>query len=496
VEEKIIERADRKLFLDAAVVQQGRLAEQHTSLEKGELMKMVRFGADQILSSTGGTYTDKEIDALIAEGEERTAEMNLKLETDARHNLADFSLLADDGGPDTFSFDGKNYRGADKRGGNFINLPQRERKRTYAENAVSQDTAGMKQHAADAAAKKRKKGPVVHDFQLFEMKALDSIREKEKNLAIQKEHHVKTISDIRKQAVDAPALGSGVAKGQSKEELLQLADQMESHLNDFELSEKDQTRRTELYAEGFPDWSRKDFKAFCTALENAGRYDFASISRDVMQETGKDLREIQRYFVAFWLNYRRINDWEKVLERIERGEKKIQRLRQIRDAIQEKVERHLEETFGPIYAKRKDEIDRIPTVAELLHVSWPKMKVVYGQGVGAKGYQEEEDAFLICMMYRHGYGAAERIRIEIRRAWQFRFDWYFKSRSAVEIQKRCDMIVKVVERENEDVRKKEEEEGNNQAQMAESMVAKGTLRAVPEDSAVAQGAASSPLSVS
>jgi SWI/SNF-related matrix-associated actin-dependent regulator of chromatin subfamily A member 5 len=43
VEEKIIECADRKLFLDAAVIQQGRLAEQHKSLEKDELMKMVRF---------------------------------------------------------------------------------------------------------------------------------------------------------------------------------------------------------------------------------------------------------------------------------------------------------------------------------------------------------------------------------------------------------------------------------------------------------------------
>lgn len=43
VEEKIIERADRKLFLDAAVIQQGRLAEQHNSLEKDDLMKMVRL---------------------------------------------------------------------------------------------------------------------------------------------------------------------------------------------------------------------------------------------------------------------------------------------------------------------------------------------------------------------------------------------------------------------------------------------------------------------
>ena len=40
VEEKIIERADRKLFLDAAVIQQGRLAEQNQSLDKSELMKV------------------------------------------------------------------------------------------------------------------------------------------------------------------------------------------------------------------------------------------------------------------------------------------------------------------------------------------------------------------------------------------------------------------------------------------------------------------------
>merc|ERR1719356_2102484 len=53
VEEKIIERADRKLFLDAAVIQQGRLAEQNTTLGKDDLMKMVRFGADQILSGKG-----------------------------------------------------------------------------------------------------------------------------------------------------------------------------------------------------------------------------------------------------------------------------------------------------------------------------------------------------------------------------------------------------------------------------------------------------------
>jgi len=177
-----------------------------------------------------------------------------------------------------------------------------------------------------------------------------------------------------------------------------------------------------------------------------------------MNETGKERQEISRYFVAFWTNYQRVVEWPKILERIERGEKKILRLRQIRDAIQEKVERHLEDTFGPHFGDNGGDTEKpLPTVAEMLHYSWPKMKINYG-GNRAKGYTEDEDCFLICMMYRHGYGAAERIRMEIRRCWQFRFDWYFKSRNAADIQRRCDTLVKVIERENEEVRKKEEEE--------------------------------------
>jgi len=182
----------------------------------------------------------------------------------------------------------------------------------------------------------------------------------------------------------------------------------------------------------------------------------------VINETGKQRQEISRYFVAFWTNYQRIAEWPKILERIERGEKKILRLRQIRDAIQEKVERHLEDTFGPHFCEGGDKEKPLPSVAEMLHYSWPKMKINYG-GNRVKGYQDDEDAFLVCMMYRHGYGAAERIRMEIRRCWQFRFDWYFKSRNAQEIQKRCDTLVKIIERENEEVRKKEEEEDEEKA---------------------------------
>ena len=455
IEEKIIERADRKLFLDAAVIQQGRLAEQNSSLEKDELMKMVRFGADEILNGKGGRYTDEDIDALIARGEERTLEMEAKLQTDAKHNLANFSSLADDDtGRDTFSFDGKNYRESDKSTGNFINLPQRQRKRNYDLSAVVEANT-LKTHAAEAAAKKKRKGPALHDFQLFDLEKLNYYTKKENDLWNQKQEQLRTIKDIQNRALTAPAFGSGVASGNSREELLKMAAELTASLDTMKLTDEEEADKARLLAEGFPDWSRKDYRNFCTALERHGRYDFDAICRDVTNETGKDRAEIQRYFVAFFTHYTRIQEWPKILERIERGEKKILRLRQIRDAIQEKVERHLEETYGAFFSEQQKGTVSLPPVADLIYHSWQKMKINYGAGARARGYQEEEDAFLVCMMYRHGYGAAERIRMEIRRAWQFRFNWYFKSRSSQDIQKRCDVLIRTIERENNEMREKD-----------------------------------------
>lgn len=466
VEEKIIERADRKLFLDAAVIQQGRLAEQNTALGKNDLMKMVRFGADQILSGKEGTYTDEDIDALIAKGEEKTSEINAKLQTNAQHNLADFKLMDDtDGGKDTFSFDGKNYRDEGGTVGNFINLPQRQRKRNYDVNEYFRDamstggpSGGMKAHAADAASKKRKKGPALHDFQLFDRERLNAIAVRERELAAQKEDQIKLISELRARAKTATE--------HARQELLKQTAEMEGKLDEYKLSEAEKAEKHKLRQEGFPDWSKKDFKAFCTASERHGRFDFKSVADDVRNETGKDPKEIIRYFAAFWTNYRRIQDWKKILEKIQKGEKKILRLRQIRDAIQEKVERHLEDVFGTQFADLKG--GELPSINELIEHSWSKMTFNYGTGTKGRAYQEEEDAFLVAMMYCHGYGAAERIRMAIRRAWQFRFDWYFKSRSAQEIQKRCDVLVKIIEKENDDIREEMKKKAQEEAQAAES----------------------------
>ena len=109
IEEKVIERAYKKLALDALVIQQGRLAEQKsedifaykflllitfemhmkslteddvmhdTAVNKDELLQMVRFGAEMVFSAKDSTITDEDIDRIIAKGEEATAELDAKM---------------------------------------------------------------------------------------------------------------------------------------------------------------------------------------------------------------------------------------------------------------------------------------------------------------------------------------------------------------------------------------------------------------------------------
>nr|GMC90431.1 ISWI chromatin-remodeling complex ATPase CHR11 [Ipomoea batatas] len=76
IEEKVIERAYKKLALDALVIQQGRLAEQK-AVNKDELLQMVRFGAEMVFSSKDRTITDEDIDRIIAKGEEAALQLNL-----------------------------------------------------------------------------------------------------------------------------------------------------------------------------------------------------------------------------------------------------------------------------------------------------------------------------------------------------------------------------------------------------------------------------------
>jgi hypothetical protein len=69
---QVIEKAYKKLRLDALVIQQGRLTQNASKVGKDDLLSMVKYGAEQVFSSEPAKITDEDIDAIISKGESHT----------------------------------------------------------------------------------------------------------------------------------------------------------------------------------------------------------------------------------------------------------------------------------------------------------------------------------------------------------------------------------------------------------------------------------------
>jgi len=199
---------------------------------------------------------------------------------------------------------------------------------------------------------------------------------------------------------------------------------------------------------------------------------------------GKSESEVRAYASAFWAKLdAEPNLRERWLRAVVRGEAKVQKEGKIAEVLARKVAQY----GNP----------------------WLELKVVYGNSKG-KAYTEEEDRFLVrlgrgrlqfecfgvssprpaparaeprtqcprreraseggawskspqttfpaarltlsrrpqvCTMHRLGYGSWDDMKAEIRLSWRFRFDWFLKSRTAAELQRRCDTLVRAIEKE-------------------------------------------------
>jgi hypothetical protein len=89
-----------------------------------------------------------------------------------------------------------------------------------------------------------------------------------------------------------------------------------------------------LLKQGFTTWSKRDFNQFIKANEKFGRDDLDSISRDV---EGKTPDEVMEYSGVFWDRCNELQDIERIMAQIERGEAKIQRRASIKKALDAKV---------------------------------------------------------------------------------------------------------------------------------------------------------------
>ncbi|KAL3692725.1 hypothetical protein R1sor_006376 [Riccia sorocarpa] len=416
IEEKVIEKAYKKLALDALVIQQGRLAEQK-AVNKDELLQMVRFGAEKVFSSKDSTITDEDIDRIIAKGEEATAELDAKM----KKFTEDAIKFKMDDTAGLYGFDDKAEKEEEKVdfkkmiAENWIEPPRRERKRNYSESEY------FKQALRAGTVTKPKEPriprmPQLHDFQFFNNSRLTELYEKEVRSLLQA-HQRSVGEDVM--AVD----GDNVVAEQ--------------------LTEKEQEEKDRLLKEGFSNWTRRDFNAFVRACEKYGRNDIRSIASEI---EGKTEEEVSRYSKVFWERYKELNDYDRIIKNIERGEARISRKDEIMKSIGKKLDRY-----------------RNP---------WLELKIQYGQNKG-KLYNEECDRFLLCMVHRLGYGNWDELKAAFRMSPLFRFDWFVKSRTASELARRCDTLIRLVERENQELDEKERQARKDQKKLAKSNASPG-----------------------
>lgn len=90
--------------------------------------------------------------------------------------------------------------------------------------------------------------------------------------------------------------------------------------------------------QGFTNWTKRDFNQFIKANEKYGRDDIDNIAKDV---EGKTPDEVMQYSSVFWERCHELQDIDRIMAQIDRGEAKIQRRASIKKALDAKVIVHL-----------------------------------------------------------------------------------------------------------------------------------------------------------
>lgn len=418
IEEKVLERAAQKLRLDQLVIQQGRAQiAAKAAANKDDLLNMIQHGAEKVFQNKGATgvlaekgndLNDDDIDEILKHGEKRTAELNARYEKLGIDDLQNFTSES------AYEWNGEDFTNRKKEiGMNWINPAKRERKeQSYSMDKYYKQALSTGGRTVDTKPKapRAPKQITVHDYQFFPP-ALADLQDRETA------YHRKEIN------YKVP-LGDGPEEEAEARESERALEQLEID-NATPLTEEEQIEKTRLSQMGFGDWNRRDFQQFINGSAKYGRNNYEQIAEEV---DSKNAEEIKKYAKVFWQRYTDIVDYPKYIQIIEVGEEKTRKIEHQRKMLKRKMAQY-----------------RVPL---------QQLKINYSVSTtNKKVYTEEEDRFLLVLLDKYGVdsdGIFEKIRDDIRESPLFRFDWFFLSRTPIEISRRCTTLLTTVAREFED----------------------------------------------
>lgn len=406
IEEKVLERAAQKLRLDQLVIQQGRAQQQaKQAASKDDLLNMIQHGAEKVFETKGAIGALDDLDEILKRGEARTAELNAKYEKLGIDDLQKFSS------ENAYEWNGQTFGQAKKEIGlNWINPTKRERKeQSYSDTQYYKDalkTGGPKPDPKPKVPRAPKQ-VIVNDYQFFPP-GLQELNEKETAYYHKEIGYKVPLADDEDQS-----LSDREADQRLEQEAIDSAEP---------LTEAEKERKQKLQDQGFAYWNRRDFQQFINGSAKYGRTNYELISNEVDSKTPEEIKD---YAKVFWKRYAEIDDHEKHIRAIDAGEERRKTNERNRKLIRKKMEMY-----------------RVPL---------QQMKVHYTVSTtNKKVYTEEEDRFLLVMLDKYGVdgeGLYETIRDEIRESPLFRFDWFFLSRTPLELSRRCSTLIATVVKE-------------------------------------------------
>lgn len=390
IEEKIVERAYSKLFLDAIVIQQGRaFHKKQSKISSNEMLSMIRFGAEEIFRSEDSSISDEDIDAILAKGEQRTNQLNSNIES--RMSSMDLSQLSFDGNygqASVYEFEGETFSGK-KSEFQFVDVGKRRRDQSYSIDDY---------YKTAIHGRKTKEGSGIPQFR-SNAKEYQFFSDPKRMLELEKMAYQCLVWRL-------------------KDELGKDAGKKPKDLSDAEMDELETIKST-----GLCNWTKKDFYAFIRANERFGKKQIEKISKSI---EGKTEDEVKLYYDVFWSRITELQGWQRYVSNIDKNEARRKRLSEYEKLISAKIK------------ACKD----------------PMRDLAFRYNKTTSKYSTIEDRFLFAKMHELGYGSWDEIQAAIRESYVFRFDWFIKTRTTQEIARRCDHLIKLASDEKPTKRKK------------------------------------------
>ena len=432
VEEKIVERAAKKLKLDHLIIQKGKKNENKATAV--EMTTMLQYGADKIFSDKNENNEETTIEKILEYSINKTETVNNTVLKSIEEKLNVANLSLNTGNKDIYQFEGEDYKKKNELSNNFIKL-------SYAignrEHKKIRDDVGNKIKTIKTRHRDGWKllagGGYIHQF--FDANTLDYLDEKEK---LWKEYLQKLEDKKNKENVDEENKSNNSNNDSSKED----KDDDESQIPE-EFTEKDEKYREELLKEGFKTWTKKDFDRFLHAAEMVGLDEPEQISRLMKTKTPE---EVEKYIKVF---KKRIDDFpngDRIMAKINKSENEKNKNNEYQSIIDEYYNLLIE-----------NEEDDLCDIFSKIKISYKEYKNKKNINNNKDLFNPEEDKYLLCLLIKYGYRNWNPIKYHILTDPFMKFNINMKMKTEQELLDRSNYIINCLKLEIKRAKEKKEQ---------------------------------------